>query len=40
MRVFDVKQVSIQPAAVAGAKTANPDFFAYLMTVDTYYQIP
>jgi hypothetical protein len=37
MRIFDVKQLSIQPSAGSGSqKTANS--FTYLLTVNTYYQ--
>jgi hypothetical protein len=40
MRVFDVKQVSVQAAASAGSKNAGQDLFNYLLIVNTYYQIP
>jgi hypothetical protein len=40
MRFFDVKQASIQPTASIGGKAASQDLFAYLITVNTYYQIP
>jgi hypothetical protein len=39
LRLFDVKQVSIQSASAA-VKGQGQDYFNYLLTVDTYYQLP
>jgi len=39
MRIFDLKQLTIQPAA-SSASQKTPDFFTYLLTVNTYYQTP
>jgi hypothetical protein len=36
-RIFDVKQLSIQPASAAGSQKTQ-DSFTYLLTVNTYYQ--
>ena len=40
MRIFDVRQVSIQPLPPIAGKPANQDSFTYLITVAAYYQIP
>ena len=40
LRIFDVRQVSIQNATTLGSKGGVQDMFNYAVTVDTYYQIP
>ncbi len=40
LRIFDVKQISIQSTPSTGAKAAVQNLFNYNVTVNTYYQIP
>jgi hypothetical protein len=42
IRIFDVKSVTISPSGgtVTKGQAANPDMFAYSITVVTYYQAP
>ncbi len=41
VRIFDLKQLSIQPAPTVTGRSASPtqDLFSYVITANTYYQV-